>query len=117
MGEEKSGQSIWATIAIGLFAALMGNAMDNSNAREREEPYLYPTKPSTTMSIDVDDDGLADIVGNDGKVQVQQSDGSYIPLREHLGDSKFFYREVSERNSVDNLDYSINTGRHIVVSQ
>lgn len=82
-----------------------------------KSPYLYPTKPSKTMSIDVNDDGLEDIVGRDGKVEIRQADGSYVPLRDYLGDRKFFYNEVTERNSVDNLDYSVNTGRHVLVSQ
>ncbi len=71
---------------------------------------------------DLNQDGLADLVLPNGTVQLRNSDGNYTRLgdvrREAIREASARYELIQEkaRNSVDNLDYKVTTGRYVLGS-
>ena len=84
----------------------------------------YPEPIKTEISVDINRDSLEDFINKDGTVLVMLVDGTYKPLEEIRQseldsayariNAKYIFNPERLRNSVDNMDYSVKTGRYVL---
>jgi hypothetical protein len=102
---------MFSTMGIALFSTLVPPEIKLST----------DMRPKTVAVYDINGDGLEDVALRDGTVQIKKQDGSYASSlgemrRQELRavHDKYTFREETERNSLDNLDYRVKTGRYVI---
>ena len=123
--EDSWGNSFGLSLAVGVGTALCFPLFVIPGLMALEDKIRFG-KPRTQIvaSHDVNNDGRDDAILAGGGILIAQQDGSYVSLEgmrqreirratEEIN-KKYTFREESVRNTWDNLDYQVRTGRLVL---
>jgi hypothetical protein len=108
-------------LGIGIIYFMgMGMGLGMKERGIRGVDFPEKARPATIATYDVNRDGLEDIIPHEGEVMIRQTDGSLVSLSELKGKDidavikKYTFKPEEIRNTTDNLDYNINTGKYLM---